>query len=453
MNGKRDANNKILIPDSLKNSQENIYKMLCKILALFPSVYCDSKYLDSLYRDCEKPKDALSGLILILNSSGAYLDYYLRFASIILDDLIVDCKKNSVKFCELEDASIVKDGRSLINKVFCILWNLKLKFIATKEYEAKKLLSDFLKKLVDLLIQNGYKIDEADSVNVLPIHLSCCGIDEVAIGDASWDELYDGLTKHLIEKYEANVNARDVGGCTPLWYAVKSGKKSSISALLEHGADLENLDGKGTGFYELLKKFELAKNSEAVKAQDELLNSNESNVNPGPKYTAFVEALELHKRAARLFEYFYRIGELKEKFEKMKNNALERTEPLLKTVCPEDNCQICSSDFETENLRRLFLVDCGHNFCEKCIKKRFMDSDGKLECVLCDRDTKELDGKMKKPRGQRSDIEFETPGLRSKLAEERKEREALEREKEQDKEKAPKLGKSGDGQDKDLEIL
>ena len=54
------------------------------------------------------------------------------------------------------------------------------------------------------------------------------------------------LTEFLIEGGNANVNARDNGGFSPLHHAASNGHSRIVKILLEHGADIdaENKNGK-----------------------------------------------------------------------------------------------------------------------------------------------------------------------------------------------------------------
>lgn len=45
-------------------------------------------------------------------------------------------------------------------------------------------------------------------------------------------------------------------------------------------------------------------------------------------------------------------------------------------------CEGCDKDFNSAKRRPHFLVQCGHSVCQKCIKKKFVDSS--VICPRCD---------------------------------------------------------------------
>jgi ankyrin repeat protein len=356
LNGEKNKDGKILIPDSIKkHSNERFIFFLYKVMELFPSVYSDGKkpenillqlicYVESYIRSIFKVTN--DKLTQNNNNFKNYyypmLNNYLNFMVLIVKDFINDCEKNKVSFDELKS----KNGVNVIhvNKILYILVYLSSKNYYIDDNKTKALLTDYIKTMISLFLCNDESIvNELDLNKKTILHFSCAGFDEVSIDEITGAELYSGITRDLLEKFEVNdINCRDYKGRTPLCYAVLFGKKSSIKALIDNGASLDNLDGKGTNFYELLKKSD--------------------------------NGLDV---------YFENIRKSQAEFEKIKINALNRRVPYLEKIHPTDSCLICMDDFGA-NLKQLFLVSCGHGFCERCIKKEFVSNDGDFKvCPTC----------------------------------------------------------------------
>ncbi len=96
------------------------------------------------------------------------------------------------------------------------------------------------KEVVDLLLEKGADVGTKSSKEMNAFHLWAIGAGEPGIAD-------------LLFARQADVNARDYDGKTPLHHAVNQGQKQAVEWLLKHGAEVNVRDKNGRTPIDLLK--------------------------------------------------------------------------------------------------------------------------------------------------------------------------------------------------------